>query len=171
MIEIVLLSEYNRHILVSYAWGEISAPSKLVIVRPKFELMNSLCHAQAKHYFGHSLPLMSKFLIFFAKSCRRLWWVGGWQAISLTKRRLPPIVSDPPAAVTQAAANWKQTPPANLSWLIISEICSCEFADGFILQIPRCIILQCEIPLEILNDPLNVTCPASMFLKFDTEIG
>ena len=48
---------------------------------------------------------------------QELWWVGPWQAISPTKRRLPPIVSDPAKAAARHSSLGKlktnTNPPAN----------------------------------------------------------
>ena len=56
---------------------------------------------------------------FFARrqQPQELWWVGPWQAISSTKRRLPPIVSDPAKAAARHSSLGKlktnTNPPAN----------------------------------------------------------
>ena len=50
------------------------------VVLANFELVNSLCHAQAKHCFEHLLPLIpvSKFQIFCQEEFVMSGWVTGY---------------------------------------------------------------------------------------------
>ena len=83
--------------------------------------------------------------------------MGGWQAISLTKRRLPPIVSDAAAAAAVTQAGKLKT---NTFWQIMRSALANLLLMGFYCKSPWVHILKSGLPFEILNDSINVICPA-----------